>query len=176
MYDIRNNKTGENISWILKKNDTNGEFLSFYIEIDPNGFVPIKHIHLHQDENFEIISGVLNLECDNEKIELHENEKYIVKKGVSHYWRNNSSTVPVKAIVTFKPSLNTEDFLIEIFKHSNNGNIKKDGSPKLIDGILMCNKYQIYDARYAIWLQKLISIILTKIVEIIILIKKWWLH
>ena len=154
---ITNNITSEKITWIETSADTNGKHLLLEIEVGPKGYVPVKHIHPSQDESFEILSGSLRLEVNEETTHLEELDKLTVSKGDPHQWWNDSQDTTLKMRLKFEPAMKTEIFFEQFFGLANDGKTKADGSPKFLQVMAMCNAYDIYIAGPPILAQKIMS-------------------
>ena len=57
---IRNPTTGESFRCL---SNTPEAYVIEWI-VQPGGFIPLKHVHLHQDENFKVEEGKLHLEIE----------------------------------------------------------------------------------------------------------------
>ena len=60
------------------------------------------HIHKREDEVFYILEGTCTFGLGDEVITAEAGTTVILKKGISHFFRNDSST-PMKALITVIP-------------------------------------------------------------------------
>lgn len=78
--------------------------------VEPGGYVPFEHIHLNQDEIFEVKSGVIRLLMDGKETIAHAGETVIVPTGVAHIAFNHANT-PLECQVTYQPGLDMPTFI-----------------------------------------------------------------
>jgi quercetin dioxygenase-like cupin family protein len=72
--------------------------------VQPNGYVPFEHIHLHQDETFYIKKGEMRIVMNGKEQIVGEGETITVPKGVSHIAYNNKEEV-LDCVVSYEPAL-----------------------------------------------------------------------
>ncbi len=118
---IENPVTRERLTWLDTTNDTDGELLRFDLFVRPGGSVPVAHIHTKQSESFEIVAGKMRYRVggDREK-DLHEGESMAVAPGTPHI-RWNPGDEELRAIVEFRPALNTETFIENMWGFARDG-------------------------------------------------------
>ncbi|MBV9535299.1 MAG: cupin domain-containing protein [Solirubrobacterales bacterium] len=75
---IVNPVSGERITFRKTAADTNGEYLEIDVELTPDGAVPGMHVHPHQEERFEIISGNLRFHRGPKKIDVKAGDVVVV--------------------------------------------------------------------------------------------------
>lgn len=94
--------------------DTNGEYLEMRFEINgTTGDSPPLHVHPHATESYEVISGVLEVNVENEWKEVAAGEKHSVSPGTPHTFRNKE---PVELINVHQPALEYERFFRRFHK------------------------------------------------------------
>jgi mannose-6-phosphate isomerase-like protein (cupin superfamily) len=77
--------------------------------VQPKGYVPFEHIHLHQDETFHIQRGELKVVTDGIEQIVGPGESITIKKGQPHIAYNNKPSV-LEAVVEYKPGLDQYQF------------------------------------------------------------------
>lgn len=82
---------------------------TFEWKVQPNGYVPFSHIHLHQDEVFRVRRGELRLVIDKKETIAKAGEIVRVSKGKSHRAFNNGQEM-LECVVSFEPGLDTYEF------------------------------------------------------------------
>lgn len=157
---IINKLTGEEITWIETSIDNGGKSLIMDFTVAPDGKVPVRHIHPNQDELFEIKSGVLKVEHKGEIKYLSPGDMAKIPMGDPHQWWNESKTEPIKMRVTLQPALNTVIFFEQYFGLANDNKSKADGSPKFLQIMAMCNKYEMFIDGPPIFIQRLMGFLL----------------
>jgi quercetin dioxygenase-like cupin family protein len=126
---IENPLSGERMTFLKTTADTNGQSLEFEFIAPPGWSVP-EHIHPHQQERTEMISGVLSGRVAGEEIELVEGEIRVVPSGVVHAWRNPSDEEAARFSVEFSPALKMEIGFETAWGLARDGKATKAGVPK----------------------------------------------
>lgn len=108
---IRNPDTGDLYEYNETAKDTNGEYVSMTATISHKGFLVPNHIHVLQDETFEVIAGELTIWIDGKTTTLSAGEKLTLPKGKAHN-HYNAGDVAVKYKHHVSPALDF-DYLIE---------------------------------------------------------------
>jgi quercetin dioxygenase-like cupin family protein len=153
---ILNTLTGETLTFTKTAAMTAGKLLEFRLTLDPGSAVPMKHVHTEQDEIFEVITGMVNVEIGKIMHVIKPGEKILMNKGIPHRWWNNeefSSTLTV----SFDPAGNTEDFFVEMFSLAAAGKTKPNGAPTFLQAARLCGKYNIYHPVIPVIFQKAAS-------------------
>jgi mannose-6-phosphate isomerase-like protein (cupin superfamily) len=118
---IENPVTRERLTWLDTANDTDGELLRFELAVRPGGSVPLAHIHAGQSESFEVIAGKMRCRVGEEKEkDLHAGDRVTIMPGEPHI-RRNSGDEELQAIVEFRPALNTETFIENMWRFARDG-------------------------------------------------------
>lgn len=154
---IINTVTGETLTFQKTAAMTGGELLEFTLELEPGSTVPMKHVHTVQDEIFEVITGLVNVEIGKTRYVIKPGEKVLMNKGVPHRWWNDEGVTSVLT-VSFIPAGNTEDFFVEMFGLASSGRTKPNGAPTFLQAARMCGRYNIYHPVIPVFLQKAVSL------------------
>jgi quercetin dioxygenase-like cupin family protein len=159
---ISNSKTGQDIRFLLTGKDTNGEFLEMETSYESYSKEPAPHYHPNQDEDFTVIEGELTVRIDGRLRILRQGDSLHIAKNKVHSMWNNTKT---KTIVNWKikPALNTDKFLETATGLANDGKTDADGTPNILQGVLMANKYagEFRLQRPPFSVQKVLFIVLT---------------
>jgi quercetin dioxygenase-like cupin family protein len=126
---IENPLTGEQMTFLKTAVDTNGQALEFEFVAPPGWSVP-EHIHPHQQERTQMISGVLSGRVAGEEIGLVAGEVRVVPSGVVHAWRNPSEEEEARLSVEFSPALKMESGFETAWALARDGKATKAGLPK----------------------------------------------
>jgi quercetin dioxygenase-like cupin family protein len=126
---IENPLTGEKMTFLKTTAQTNGRSLEFEF-IAPPGWSVAEHIHPHQQERTQMISGVLRGRVAGEEIGLVPGEVRVVPSGVVHAWRNPSEEEEVRFSVEFSPALKMESGFETAWGLARDGKATKAGLPK----------------------------------------------
>lgn len=106
-----NESTGDQYEYLAVSADTKGSYVSMKATIHSTGQLVPNHIHVLQDETFEVLNGSLTVIQEGKKIVVQAGSKIVLKNGEKHNHYNAEST-PVEYIHTVSPALDFE-YLIE---------------------------------------------------------------
>src|SRR5215208_3141901 len=126
---IENPLSGERMTFLKTTADTNGQSLEFEFIAPPGWSVP-EHIHPHQQERTQMISGVLSGRVAGEDFRLLPDEIRVVPSGVVHAWRNPSEEEEARFSVEFSPALKMESGFETAWGLARDGKATKAGVPK----------------------------------------------
>lgn len=126
--------------------------------MNPSGFVPPAHVHPRQEERFEVVSGTLRGRVAGKERALKAGEALAVPRGTRHTWWNDSND-EVRAIVEFRPALDTETGFEQFFGLGRDGKLSRQGLPNPFQLAVTASRYP--DEGYIgylpwipVWLQK----------------------
>jgi mannose-6-phosphate isomerase-like protein (cupin superfamily) len=80
---------GERLSIRVRSNKVGGAY-TIIEAIFPSHSGPPLHLHVHEDEIFQITEGRLHFICNGEEFDAGAGDIVVVPKGSPHTWRNNS--------------------------------------------------------------------------------------
>ena len=120
---IQNTKTGESFRCLSSSPEV---YVMEWI-VQPGGFAPLEHIHLQQDEIFNVKQGELTLEVDGQVQTARVGEQITVKKGQRHTPRNAGQEVLV-CDVEYRPGLDMLRFEQCFLGLIEDGHLDKTGS------------------------------------------------
>jgi quercetin dioxygenase-like cupin family protein len=126
---IDNPLTGERMTFLKTTADTNGRSFEFEFVAPPGWSVP-EHIHPHQQERTQMVSGELRGRVAGEGFGLLPGEVRVVPSGVVHAWRNPSEEEEVRFSVEFSPALNMESGFETAWRLARDGKATRAGLPK----------------------------------------------
>ncbi|MEO6088476.1 MAG: cupin domain-containing protein [Umezawaea sp.] len=123
--------TGERLVWRLLAADTGGELLQADLYARPGGAVAAEHVHPHQQERFEVVSGTLRIRIDGREQTLTTGSVAVVPPGSRHVWWNAGED-EVHVIGDLRPALRSELFFQTFFGLAAEGKVNKLGLPNLL--------------------------------------------
>ena len=126
---IENPITGERITFLKTTRQTDGRLLRFEYVLPP-GFTIPEHVHPHQEERHEILSGTLRGRVGGKERDYGEGERVVGPAGVPHAWRNPSSREEVRFISEIRPPLAFETFFETYSGLGRDGKLTSQGIPK----------------------------------------------
>ncbi|MDQ3823875.1 MAG: cupin domain-containing protein [Actinomycetota bacterium] len=104
--------TGQRIVFLQTGETTGGELLECDLFVAPGGFVPL-HMHPHQEERFEAISGYLRFRLGRERRVVAAGEVVVARPRTAHWFRNESDR-EAHFRVLVSPAWRTEHVLLLI--------------------------------------------------------------
>jgi quercetin dioxygenase-like cupin family protein len=126
---IENPITGERITFLKTTRETDGELLRFEYVLPP-GFTIPEHVHPHQEERHEVLSGTLRGRVGGQERDYAEGERVVGPAGVPHAWQNPSSDEELRFISELRPPLVFETILETYFGLARDGKTTRQGVPK----------------------------------------------
>jgi quercetin dioxygenase-like cupin family protein len=129
--EIDNPAMGARIRFRTVAAASNGELLEIDFFLRPGGVIATDHLHPHQEERFEVISGSVVGQLAGLPRAFGRGEESIAAPGVPHAWRNGSDVEQVHLRVQFRPALRTEDFFDTVFALGRAGRADAAGVPRL---------------------------------------------
>ena len=152
---IHNPVTGERVTFLRTARETKGESVFIEVELEPNGFVAMAHVHPKQSERFEVVSGRLAMKLGRRRLELGPGESVVVEPGTPHkFWNAGESAASFRTEV--RPALQFERLLETMFALANDGKTSKRGMPNPLRLAVIAN-HHFGDVRLPIvpaWMQK----------------------
>jgi mannose-6-phosphate isomerase-like protein (cupin superfamily) len=150
---LENPRTGDQTIFYQTAQETEGAFLRFE-ERRAAGFNgPPAHLHLHQQEQFEVLEGTARIQVNGEDHFLQPGEQLTVPARTPHTWGNGGQT-PVRVICEFRPALRIEHFIESLALLSSRGDNAQLVRPSILQMALLALEYEAFLAGPPIWLQK----------------------
>jgi len=126
---IENPISGERITFLKTTQETNGELLRFEYVLPP-GFTIPEHVHPHQEERHEVLSGTLRGRVGGQEGDYTQGQRVVGPAGVPHAWQNPSSEEELRFVSELHPPLIFETILETTFGLARDGKTTKQGIPK----------------------------------------------
>jgi quercetin dioxygenase-like cupin family protein len=138
---LENPQSGERFVFRKTAADTDGELLEFDLHLAPDGQVPGKHVHRHQDERFEVLSGTMRFNQGRKTIVAHAGETVLIPAGTSHKFENGGDEEAVVR-VQVRPAMKMEQLFETVTSLAQDGRVMKSGMPKPLDLALFVREYK----------------------------------
>lgn len=133
--------SGERFVFRKTAADTGGELLEFDLHLAPDGQVPGKHVHRHQEERFEVLSGTMRFKRGLKTIVAGPGETVVIEPGSSHKFENGGDETAVVR-VQVRPALKMEQLLETVVGLAEDGRTTKKGMPKPLDLALFVREFK----------------------------------
>jgi mannose-6-phosphate isomerase-like protein (cupin superfamily) len=125
---ITNPITGERLRFLKTARDTGGQAVVVEVTVEPNGFVAAAHVHPHQSERFEIVSGVVAFKLGRDKLEARAGDIVEVRPGTPHkFW--NAGEDEAVFVTEVRPALQFEQLIETMFSLAAAGKTNRKGMP-----------------------------------------------
>lgn len=131
---ITNPLTNDSYEYVETAKDTHGERVTMKATIQSKGEVVPKHIHVYQEETFEVLSGKLTIWFDGKEKTLATGEKVTLPKSKPHNHYNNED-VAVSYIHTVMPALDFDYFIENLIGLTADGK-SKNGKFSLVQNLV----------------------------------------
>jgi len=99
--------------------------------VAPGGYVPFEHVHLFQDEIFQIQRGEVKLVIDGTEVIGKSGDTVTVTKGQQHIAFNHTDEV-LKCIVEFRPGFDTKIVMQCFWGLILDGDYDQHGTPSIL--------------------------------------------
>ena len=127
---IENPVTGERITFVRTSAETGGALAEMDLDLSPTAFLAAEHLHLHQEERFEVVQGRIRLKCSGQTSVHGPGESVVVPPGAPHAWAPDGDQ-GARVRLTFTPGAGIEQFFDEFFRCAREGRTNDKGMPSL---------------------------------------------
>lgn len=161
---IRNPLTGETVTFLVTRADSNGALLELEMEADPHAAGATEHIHPKITERYEMLEGRLRLKLEGSEATVSAGQKLEIPAGTAHsFW--NPDDAPARVRVRFEPAGRFEEFMESIYALARDGKTNAKSRPKLLQGALIGRRHigDIALARPPVVVQRLLYAVLAPI-------------
>jgi mannose-6-phosphate isomerase-like protein (cupin superfamily) len=151
-------KIGQTITFLRTARDSGGTELVLEALMRPGAFMP-PHVHLHQEETFDVLEGVGTFRIGGRKIVAGPGDDVVVPVGRAHRFRNRSNA-DVRIRATLRPALRTEDLFERLFRLGSEGRVNRLGAPNPLTTAKLIREFRdefFYLAGVPIALQRLLA-------------------
>jgi quercetin dioxygenase-like cupin family protein len=167
--EIYNPVQGDWIVFTQTARATGGELLSAELIVAPRGGNPL-HVHPLQEEHFEVLSGTLGVQIEDEQRSLGEGEQATVPPGTPHRWYNEDDQQKAHVLFELRPALNTEILFENLYGLATDGKTDENGVANLLQTAVALNglhKGEIYPATPPIAIQKALFALLSPVGKLV---------
>jgi quercetin dioxygenase-like cupin family protein len=134
--------SGEQLTFLETAATTGGDLLKISVEMAPGGAVARAHVHPRAQEEFEVLSGRIQLKTDGETRVAEAGESVIVPRGAAHVWGNPFDD-PATITVALRPALKMETFFETFFGLASDGKLNPQTKmPSFLQMIVLWHEYR----------------------------------
>jgi quercetin dioxygenase-like cupin family protein len=134
--------SGERLTFLETAATTGGDLLKISIEMAPGGVLGRPHVHPRAEEEFEVLSGRIQLMSSGTTRVAEAGESVIVPSGADHIWGNPFDD-PATITVAVRPALKLETFFETLFGLASDGKLNtKTQMPSFLQMILIVHEYR----------------------------------
>ncbi len=106
--------SGERLTFLETAATTGGDLLKISVEMAPGGILGAAHVHPRAQEEFEVLSGRIQLKTSGKTRVADAGERIIVPRGADHIWGNPFDD-PATVTCVFRPALKMETLFETLF-------------------------------------------------------------
>jgi quercetin dioxygenase-like cupin family protein len=118
-------------SFVVRKSaaETGGERVELEITLPPDAAGPPPHFHPHQEEQWHVVAGTLEVQVDGTWRTLREGESASIPAGHVHTLRNPTNE-DVRVLDIHIPALDFQDYMEDLHRLTEAGKITSLRSPR----------------------------------------------
>jgi mannose-6-phosphate isomerase-like protein (cupin superfamily) len=161
---IRNPMTGETVTFLVTRADSNGALLELEMEADPLAAGGTKHIHPRITESYEMLEGRLRLLLEGNETTVSAGQHLVIPPRTAHsFW--NPDDAPARVRVRFEPAGRFEEFMESLYALARDGKTNAQSRPNLLQAALIGRRHinDIALARPPLFVQRLFYALLAPI-------------
>jgi mannose-6-phosphate isomerase-like protein (cupin superfamily) len=131
--------TGQRIVFEATAHETGGELLRLRASGEPGGFFAQEHLHPHQSERHEVVSGEVGLAIDGREQVLGPGEEVVVPPGRPHRLISHG---PAEIRFEVRPALRSEVLAETLTGLARDGKVSKRGLPNLLQLAVIARDFE----------------------------------
>ena len=136
---LANPATGEKVTILTSTAESGGSVLRIRIE-EPDEKGAPRHLHPHQEEHIWVISGAIRRDLpDHGSDVLAAGGEWVLPPGTPHTWVAEGGDAVVE--IEFRPALRTEEFLDELTRIAEAGQMNSKGVPNPLRVSLLAPRF-----------------------------------
>ncbi len=134
--------SGERLTFLETAATTGGDLLKISIDMAPGGTLARPHVHPRAVEEFEVLSGRIQLKTDGKTRVAEAGESVIVPPGAAHVWGNPFDD-PATITVAVRPALKMETMFETMFGLASDGKLNpKTQMPSFLQMMVTAHAYR----------------------------------
>lgn len=137
---LTNPVTKERMTFLKTAAETKGEYVLIELRAAPGAVVAAAHVHPHQTETFEVLSGTLGAKIGGKTVEAKEEGVVVIEPRVAHKWWNaGEDELVFRAEV--RPALQFEQLIETMFGLAADGKTNRKGMPSPLRLAVIANAH-----------------------------------
>lgn len=132
--------SGERLVFHQTAAETNGELLSFELELAADGEVPGMHMHPSQQESFYVVNGTMKFRRGLRTVVARRGDLVVVPPRTAHRFENIGDA-PARVHVEVRPALRMEYLFETTTELAQDGRTNRKGLPKLLELALFMREF-----------------------------------
>jgi mannose-6-phosphate isomerase-like protein (cupin superfamily) len=137
---IANPAVGVHGTILRTGSETSGELFEVEFLVEPGDWTGPDHIHLRQEERFEIMSGTLRLRVAGSDELLTPGSTRVLPPKTSHNFRNDGPG-EARFLLQLRPALRMESYLRDLWRAANEGAKRRWGAPSILELAVIQREY-----------------------------------
>ena len=161
---IRNPVTGETVTFLVTRADSDGKLLELEMDADPKAAGATEHIHPRITERYEMLEGRLSLRLEGNERTVSAGQHLDIPARTKHsFW--NPDDAPARVRVRFEPAGRFEEFMESLYALARDGKTNRQSRPKLLQAALLGRRHidDIALASPPVFVQRLLYALLAPI-------------
>jgi len=110
-------------TFLTSQEETGGSFVELEIVLKPGSRGAPRHVHMHQEERFEVKEGVVDVFHSGAWHKLEAGQVAVVPPGMPDEFKNTSAK-PATLLCRISPVLDFQDMNVTVMKLINDGKIR----------------------------------------------------
>ena len=132
--------TGDRVEFRATAKETGGELLEWDVSFKPPGYFVQEHVHPHQEERHEVISGRVGVRVAGQDYDLGPGESVVVAPGTPHRVFN-VGVDEARLRFQVRPALRTEVILETFHGLARDGKVSRRGHPNPLQFAVLAREY-----------------------------------
>lgn len=121
--------------------DTDGALFEAEMIMEPHGFVVDEHVHLRQQERFEVLAGEVGFLIDGRRSLGRPGDVMVVPPGTPHVWWNDADE-QARVLVEVSPARRFAEQIETLYGLARDGRTDSRGRPGLLQAAVFLHEHR----------------------------------
>jgi mannose-6-phosphate isomerase-like protein (cupin superfamily) len=132
---------------------SDADLLRLEVRVPPDMIRPPLHVHPHQDESFQVVSGRVTVRAGGDEHTLGPGDRFTIAPRTPHtFWNSGDSELAMLA--EFRPPGNMQSFFETFCGMAREGRSTAQGGPPLLQVAASAREWDMYLAGPPVAMQK----------------------